>query len=399
MSNLTVEQRMSKARINLMRSRKFVMFSGMLTIGKCEVRDDIPTACTNGRDEKWGRKFIESMDDKELAFVVIHETMHKVYKHFLIYQSMYRENPQLANNACDYVINLELAEFDKEGEVIKMPKAGLLDKRFKGMNSRQVYDILKKERQDNNDSSKDQGGGKGFDEHDWDGAESLSDVERVALKNEIDNALRQGQIAANKLVGEGESHSMLGISDLLAPKVDWRQQLMDWATQVVRGQDSSSWRRVNRRYLGQDTYMPGMVRTSVKELVLAVDTSGSVSQQELTRFLSEIASMCDTLSPEKLHIMYWDSSVEKHEIYEGHNTASAVESTKPSGGGGTDPRCVQTHMAEKKITPDGVIIFTDGHISEWGAGWGRVIWCVTDNKEALAPEGITIHVDSLGDEN
>ena len=71
------ERRLSKVKIAIMRNPKFALWSGLMTVGKTRVDENVSTACTNGRDEIYGRDFIKSLDDKELAFVVLHETLHK----------------------------------------------------------------------------------------------------------------------------------------------------------------------------------------------------------------------------------------------------------------------------------------------------------------------------------
>ena len=156
---LDAERRLKKIKISLMRNPKFALWSGMLMLGKTEVVDNFPTACTNGRDEKYGRKFIEELDDKELAFVVLHENLHKAFRHLFIWRKLWEENPKLANAACDYVINLMIVESDPNESVVAMPRKegkvyGLLDPRFAKMNAKQEFDILKKEQQQ-------QGGGGG----------------------------------------------------------------------------------------------------------------------------------------------------------------------------------------------------------------------------------------------
>ena len=121
--------------------------------------EDIPSACTNGRDEQYGREFIKKLDDKELAFVVLHETLHKAYRHMTTWKRLHDEDHHLANLACDYVINLQLVDMDKDELLLAMPKRpdgkplGAIDERFRGMNAKQIFDILKEEQ--------DEGGGGG----------------------------------------------------------------------------------------------------------------------------------------------------------------------------------------------------------------------------------------------
>jgi hypothetical protein len=64
------ERKVQKAKIALMRNHKFALLQGILMVGKTSVDDDIPTACTNGRDEVYGREFVKQLNDKELAFLI-----------------------------------------------------------------------------------------------------------------------------------------------------------------------------------------------------------------------------------------------------------------------------------------------------------------------------------------
>ena len=168
---MSEERKLQKAKISLMRDPKFALLSGVLMVGRTLVDDDIPTACTNGRDERYGRKFIKELSDKELNFVVAHEASHKMYRHLSTWKKLHDEDASLANSACDYVINLMLKDLDPEGRIIQMPKwdkdipaakvkkgdpMGLIDERFRGMNTKQVFDILKQEQEESGE-----GGGEG----------------------------------------------------------------------------------------------------------------------------------------------------------------------------------------------------------------------------------------------
>jgi hypothetical protein len=79
------ERKLQRAKITLMRSPKFALLSGILMVGKTSVVDGLPTACTNGRDESYGRAFVKSLRDVELNFLVAHEGFHKMYRLSLIH--------------------------------------------------------------------------------------------------------------------------------------------------------------------------------------------------------------------------------------------------------------------------------------------------------------------------
>ena len=91
------ERKLKKVKINLMRNPKFALWSGVMMVGKTSVVDDVPTACTNGRDEMYGREFVTKLDEKALGFVVLHENMHKALRHLTIWEKLYRKNPELMN--------------------------------------------------------------------------------------------------------------------------------------------------------------------------------------------------------------------------------------------------------------------------------------------------------------
>lgn len=401
---LTVEQRLTKAVIDIMAQPKYVALAGVLMIGKREVSDKLSTACTDGRDEKYGRAFVEALSDAELRFVVLHECYHKLFRHLSTWRHLYDENAQLANIACDYVINIKIADDNRDGFAV-MPKAGLIDERFRGMDSAQVYKILKDENEDqeggggkggeagedgDNESSAGDDGHGGFDEHDWDGAKDMPDEERKTLQRDIDEAIRQGALIAGK-VGSGGDRD---IAELLKTKVDWREALREFITTTCTGNDYSTWRKPNRRFISMGVYMPSGVSEKVDELVIAIDTSGSIGGRELSQFLGEVKGICDTVHPERVRLLYWDTRVCADEKYEGEYIENIVRSTKPAGGGGTNVTCVPAYMAEHGIKPQAVVVLTDGYLGgTWGSWPCPILWCIVDNNNAVADCGKTIHVE------
>jgi predicted metal-dependent peptidase len=203
------ERKLQKAKITLMRDPKFALLSGILMVGKTGVDDKTPTARTNGRDEWYGRKFVKDLSEAELMFVVAHENYHKMYRHLTTWKKLHDIDHRLANQACDYVINLQLCNLDPSEKLICMPKikdglmrgkpTGLIDGRFANMNAKQVFDILREEQEEGGGGD---GGDGGFDDHDRDGAKDMTEEEKKELERDIDQAIRQGIIAA-KRAGEG----------------------------------------------------------------------------------------------------------------------------------------------------------------------------------------------------
>jgi predicted metal-dependent peptidase len=399
------ERKLSKVKITLMRNPTFALYSGVMMIGKTKIDDNCPTAYTNGRDEGYGREFVKNLPEKELAFVVMHEVMHKMYRHLTTWKKLHDENHRLANCACDYVINLYLKDIDSNEKWIAMPRyyegpkkgecMGLVDERFRDMNAKQVFDILKQEQQEKGDDGEGEGG-EGFDEHGWEEAtKGMSEEEKKQLAREVDAAIRQGIVAAKK-AGKGDGRGLRDLEELTEPKVDWREVLRDFVKSTCAGRDTSSWRKPNRRFLGTGVYMPSMISEQVGHIVVAVDTSGSIAGAELAEFLSEVKGIADEVHPEQVDLLYWGSEVAAHEEYKGVDVSNIVNSTKPADGGGTSPSCITSYLEDKKITPECVIVLTDGIVgNDWGGNWTcPVLWAISGGKDIVAANGKTVH---LGD--
>jgi predicted metal-dependent peptidase len=425
-TNLSAEKRIERAHAQLMRHKDFCLFSGVFMVGKVSVSETVPTAMTNGRDVTYGRAFVDSLNDKQLAFVVVHEAMHKAYRHLTVWKGIAKENPQLANAAMDFVINLQIRDSDPHCTVVEMPRdadgklLGLLDEKYRDMDTKQVYNLLK-QKHGGGGNGKGKGGGgqtdggsgcpsgsgqgddgdeqhgdsgQNFDDHDWEGANDLSKEEEDELSNEIDNALREGAILAGKLKGKVPR----GIDELLHPKVDWKEALRMFIRTSMRGGDKSTWRRPNRRYLGVDIVMPSTISEKAETFVLGVDTSGSIGGELQAQFMGEVKSICDDVMPETVELLYWDSHVARHETYRGGEVENLVNSTKPRGGGGTQPECVPIYLEDKHIAPQCVIMLTDGEFygdggwHEWHRTGAPVLWCVVGNKNFVPKHGQSVYV-------
>lgn len=407
--SITPEKRLTRAKISLMRNPKFALWSGILMVGKTYVSKDVPTAMTNGRDEWYGEDFIAKLNDKQLAFVVLHENLHKAYRHLFIWRRLFEENPQLCNAAADFVINLELKDMDPDGQVIEFPtldgkKIGLVDEKYRGMNTKQVFDALKKEfppqsgggKGKKGDGSGDPSSGnggppQGFDEHDWEGAEELTEKEKKEVEREIDTAIRTGQIAHQRINGQGAGGMSRELGDLLEPQVPWQELLREFVTSVCAAKDASSWRRPNRRFLGSDTYMPTLIGERVGRICVGIDTSGSIGVAELNTFLSEVKSICESVKPEFVDVIYWDYGVASHEEYPFDDLDNLVAKTQPKGGGGTDIKYFFDYVKEKELKPQACINFTDGYTPWPEAPDYPSLFCIT--TDIVAPFGKTIKIE------
>jgi len=388
---LTAAQRLHKAMTDIIGHEEFVGLSGVLMIGKKEIVEDIPTARTNGRDEEYGRAFVDDLNDAEFRFLILHENYHKMYRHLNTWKHLHDKNHRRANKACDYVINLKLVDTKAHNAgFISMPKCGLLDRQYAGMDAQQVFDLLPEEEGGDGGGGEGRGEGDGgMDEHDWEGAGKLSEDEIKDLAKEIDEAIRQGAVLAGK-VGSGGQRDL---NELMQTTRDWRELLRDFVTTTCAGKDYSTWRKPNRKYIGMDVLMPSSISETVDEIVIAIDTSGSIDDVFLSTFLGEVAGICEQIKPRKVRVLYWDTLVCRAEVYMEDSINNLARSTKPVGGGGTDVTCVPMYMNEYGIKPECVVVLTDGYLGgSWGVWSCPVLWCIKDNKSAKPSSGVVVHI-------
>jgi len=387
MAQLTAEQRIERIHVQLMKHPNFCLFAGLFMIGKVEVKDKTSsgTAQTNGVDVTYDRRFVDGLNDKQLAFLILHENMHKAYRHLIVWQHLRKKNSQLANMACDYVINLQIRDYDPENKMTDFPTdadgnvLGLIDERFRGMDSAQVFKILEEEQQSGGGG----GGGKdSLDGHDWDEAQDMSDQAKEEVAKEIEQALRQGSMLVGKMGGNVSRE----IGDMLVPKIDWREALRDFVKTAMQGKDKTTWKRLHKRYIASDLIMPSSYSEKVGGIAIGVDTSGSIGGEELNQFLSEVKSICDEVSPEQIDLLYWDTHVASRETYQGSELSNLVESTKPAGGGGTEPACVPKYMKKHDMKP-----YQDP--SDWAIE-SPVLWCIKGNSNFnQSVVGKIVHVE------
>jgi predicted metal-dependent peptidase len=375
--NYTPKQRIERTHVWLMSQPETAAFAGLLMVGKVSLSDEVPTAATDGLNVIYNPDFVTKLTDQELRGLVLHEALHKAYRQIWLWRHL--ENKQVLNMAMDYVINLEIISIHPD---VALPEGGCIDKQYQGMDTYQVYQKLMQD----NEAGEGTGTGSSFDEHDFEGAQ---DMDGQALEREIDAAIRQGQILAGKIKG----NIPRSFTDITEPKIDWKQVLQDFIYTVVQGKDYATWRKPNRRYLAQGLYMPSTIAESVGELVIGIDTSGSIDDATLSRFLSELVGIVKTTPPERVHLLWWDTIVQKHDIFMPDEYDNIMTKIKPAGGGGTSVTCVTEYIKQQQLNPVAVINFTDGHLYDGFGQWScPVLWAIVDNKSCVPPVGVTVHI-------
>jgi predicted metal-dependent peptidase len=400
---ITQEVRIKRGHIAMMKHPETALYSGVMMMGETSVDDKPITAYTDGVNKRYGRAFLTAVckEDAEVNGIILHENLHIVLRHTIYGKDMFMENKDRANRAADYVVNGIIMAI-KDKKLVKLPDGGLYDPRFDNMNMRQVYNILKDEEggggggkgkpDPNGDPSNGNGSGRGeyqFDEHDF--SADMTDEELKEMDGKIDRAIREGAILAGRLGVDLPR----AITEMLEPQVDWRREMQDFVSSTCKGKDEYTWRRFNRRMLPNDIFLPTVENETIGEIVVPIDTSGSIGQDQLNEFASELVSIAEAVRPEAIRILWWDTKVHGEQLFT-DNYEQIGSLLKPLGGGGTRVSSVSEYINKKKIKAECVVVFTDGYLEndvKWDIN-SPTLWLVTQNKGWIPPAGKVVFVNN-----
>ena len=362
---ITTEERLKKAHITLMKHPETALYSGIILMGKNEIVDDCPTAKTDGYNKFYGKKFVEELSDQELRALVLHENLHVALNHVSRFKSVFKKNPHFANVCADYVVNDIIVNLE-DTSLCKLPEGGLYEEKYHNWSVNEILKDLEEQDKDGNGNSRQHTGNlKPLDEHDFgESSQTMTPKEQQETTQKIENALKEGSILAGKL-GKKVPRA---IDELFEPKLDWREMLRDFISATCKGNDEYTWRKFNKRMLPNDLYLPSMENESVGELVIACDTSGSISQHDLTIFATELQSIVDTVTPDLIRILWWDYEVCSEQTFRPDQYQELHKLLKVAGGGGTRLSCVSEYITKEQIKAEAIIVFTDGwveHDIEW----------------------------------
>jgi len=390
---MTLNQRIQAANIDCMRHPQYALLSGVICMGKSEVSKTIPTAATNGRDKKYGEAFIQPLNRKQLRYLVLHENFHVALKHCILYRKETKAMPRLANIAQDYVVNALIEELDPDFTFVERPTQTLLiDRKYFGWSFPQVLnDLLKQGRKEPDKDGN--GGGYDFDEpldvHEdpvFDDAED----EQQHSKN-VDDANRQGEMLARKLAGKGKGgRDIFGTAK--ERTTNYVEAMQDWLVSVCSGDENSRFCPPNKRMLASGYIMPSHFNETVGELILAPDTSGSMSPYYRLIF-GEIARMLSQVRPEAVRILWWDNEVCGDQVFKPVDYEQIATLLKPQGGGGTTPQVVVDYILHHKINAKAIVWLTDGYL---GCDTPNTpmpsLWGVVENETFVPTHGKLVRI-------
>lgn len=398
-------ERLITSRVGLLLKQPF--FGNLATRLKLVNADDwLPTAATDGLRFYYNSRFVMMLKPKEVEFLVAHEVLHVVYDHMGRRDS---RDPQIFNVACDYAVNADLKRH-RIGEFITSVPC-LYEQKYDGKSAEEIYDDLMKNAKqismqdlidqlldDHMDGDEDDGEGDG--DQDGKGGKAkgkrpkMSQEERERARQEIKQAI----IAAAQSAEAGQLPGNVArmIKDMTEPKMPWRELLQTNLTSAIKS--DYSWMRPSRRSWHMDAIMPGMTPGEEIDVVVAIDTSGSISTQQCQQFLSEIKGMMEAFDGYKVHVFTFDTRTYNPQDYTSENLDD-IAAYEPMGGGGTDFDVIFSYLKDVGNVPKRLIVFTDCYpCGSWGDPdyCESVLWVSHGNPNPDAPFGTVVIYDEKG---
>jgi predicted metal-dependent peptidase len=175
------------------------------------------------------------------------------------------------------------------------------------------------------------------------------------------------------------------LSDSRQSQQDWRAILRDFVAATTPS--DYRWTPPNRRYIASGLYLPSVERHGLGEIVIAVDTSGSIGKIELEQFAGEISAISEEAQPEAIHVVYCDAAVQCTQQF----GPSEPVRLDPKGGGGTDFCPAFKWVTENNIAPVCFIYLTDLCCHSYPETPEYPVLWVTDSSRT-APFGETVRI-------
>lgn len=350
---IDVGNKIMKAKVGIILTQPF--FATLMMRRNFIADTTIETANTNGKDIRYNPAFIESLPADQVQGVICHELMHSTLLHHI--RRGGRDIKQW-NKACDYALNPILLNSG-----MKLPDGCLVDGRFDNMSAESIFRQLEQEKQDEQPQQPEQGEGQGNGQQQPSNDPGGSGgVEDAPVHSEAEMAEAEAQskqeLAQAVQIAKQQGKLPAGIARMVAeimqPKIAWQEVLARFLDEVVKNDYSFS--RPNPRYIASGFIMPSLHNVEMGEIVLIVDTSGSVYEDPelLNTFAGEMQDIVSTFNA-TIRVIYVDSKFQGEQTIEPDDTFQL----EPKGGGGTNFRPGFEYMDEQGITPKAIVYFTD----------------------------------------
>lgn len=272
---------------------KSPFFATLALFASFRPTQQLATAGTDGKDILFNPEFLLSLPAAQQDGLLLHEVLHAALLHVLRRGA---RDAQVWNIAADIVVNGMIAT---QG-VFELPPGGLREPKLEHLSVEEIYELLLKDSKSRPSlpmpdllSVPYQGN-----------ADSLSQARIAAVEAHWRNALQQAAVVA-RTVSQGKLPAGMDreMASLTCAQLDWRSYL--WRYLVQTPTDFTGF---DRRFIGRGLYLETLLGESVQVFV-AVDTSGSIDNQQLRMFLSEVQGLLNAYPHLECYLYYTDAEV------------------------------------------------------------------------------------------
>lgn len=408
-------RRMTEERALLIKNNPFF---GHLSMGLQLACAPCKTACTDGSRLIFDPAFAEKLSDQELQFVILHEVLHCVFRHCIRGKGLHSV---LYNIACDIVVNSTiLAMWGQESMMIAGEKAMHLapdGKEGREYNAEEIYQMLIHQNHtngiyqmqtDQNNANKSsqmqtnqnppasmQTDNEGFEKSSFDRHDIWQGIcDKAQLQDNWNRKIQSAFRQCGDSTGMPQQVRTIVQDIARRSGLNWKQLLHDF---LQSNTYDYNFLPPDRRYAFSDFYLPAYnmdeEHQTADDIWVCIDTSGSVTEEELTCTMAEILDAMRQAGL-KGRISFFDSNITEPEPFEFEND---LKNLTAQGGGGTSFHIIFRYLKEKLYPdlPRAILIFTDGYArfpEQKAALDVPVLWLICKGGNADVPWGQVIQL-------
>lgn len=316
----------------------------------------------------------------ERVSVLVHEAAHCAAGH--LFRCGSRE-PVRWNVAGDvWIANMQASDgFTIPQGCIEFFRAvGIRYEDFAGQPTEVIYEKMPQQKQ-----SKGQGQGKGQgDGNQWNAGKCFDESHNSKARAEGEARWKQAVIEASQVAGD-KAGAYDELIKAAMPKPPFHLKLFDYLSRGIGG--DTTWETLNRRCIHQGLYLPSDTKQVMGEIAVAVDTSGSMSSEQLTLAFGYIRAFREQ-HPCKLHLIQCDYDAISKGQYKLYDDYEQLPSTfKAIGRGGTQFDPPFKLLRQKRIEPRVMIYLTDGYgaVHSEKRPHYPVLWVVLKGDKTFQP--------------
>lgn len=356
------------------------------------------TAWTDGNSIGYNLQYIATLPHKMIIGLFVHECLHVILKHHLrsARDLRYKAQHLRYNYACDYALNPII----KTTKGMDIHPNWLYEEKWKDELAEVIFEQLPTK-----ESDPVYGGGEGQPGEvrpwpgDGKGNSKPTEAEIDQKAQEVDQWIKAGEFKSQG-AGKLDGNVRQVIKTATAPTVHWQDHLQFMCEEITKS--DYTWQRPNSRYIQFGTYLPSMSGKRAVDMLLFVDTSGSLSDTQLQQIATEIQTIVSAFSI-RVVVVYWDTGFRDIEIFEPTDVLNPEFGLDIKGRGGTNfTDCwtwLDNNQEDFEIDPKAIIFFSDLECSHYPSEdpLMPVLWAQVPDYRGHFEEGYLSHLPDYGD--